>query len=80
MLTHVYNHTRGYMMMATDDSYKVTVTLSHLPPFAYAYVTNRSTGQSFEEELTKAQVTHFLSLHTAAQFTSFAHCLPQAQA
>ena len=80
MIRYAQHPQRGYMMMATDDSYQVTVTLSQNPNFAYVYVTERSTGDWFEQELTKDQITHFLSLDTAYQFRTFALCLSQAQA
>ena len=71
-MKYALNNYRGYMIMFTNDSYKVTVTLSWQWPFADIFITHRESGASFGYELSKDQITQVLSFDNGSQLESFA--------
>lgn len=73
MVTSFYNPTRGYAVQAANDNYKATVNLTSVSePYAYVYVSHRVTGDSFERELNRNEITRFLSLDCADDFIKYA--------
>ena len=73
MITGFYNPTRGYALQAANVSYRATVNFTHLSePYAYVYVSHLGTGDAFERELNKDEITRFLSLDCADDFIKYA--------
>lgn len=66
-----FDISRGYSLYAFNDDYKATISFNALSE-PYIYLTYRHTGDSFDAELTKEQITHFLSLDCADDFISYA--------
>lgn len=73
-VTGSFNPLRGYQLYAVNDDYKATVCLSSLCE-PYVFLTFRDTGDSLEAELTKEQITHFLSLDSSDDFVVYAFTL-----
>lgn len=72
-VTGFYNSQRGYSLQADNDSYRVTVCFTYFSePYAYVYVSHKLTGDAFEHELNKAEITTFLLLDCTDNFIDYA--------
>ncbi|MGB3109622.1 MAG: hypothetical protein WBB40_03450 [Psychrobacter alimentarius] len=69
-----FDVSRGYSLYATNDDYKATISFNALSE-PHIYLTYRDTGDSLDAELTKEQITHFLSLDCADDFIFYAYML-----
>lgn len=74
LVTGSFNPLRGYQLYAVNDDYKATVCLSSLCE-PYVFLTFLENGHSLDAELTKEQITHFLSLDCADDFIFYAYML-----
>lgn len=72
-VTGSYNAQRGYSLYADNNSYRVTVCLSSIGDiYASVYVSHKATGDAFESELNKDDITYFLSLNLTDDFINYA--------
>jgi len=72
-VTGSYNPLRGYSLFADNNSYRATVSLTSIgEPHASVYVSHKHTGDSFESELSKEDITDFLSLNLTHDFINHA--------
>lgn len=69
-----FDISRGYSLYAVNDDYQATISFNTLSQ-PYIYLTYRDTGDSLDAELTKEQITHFLSLDCADDFIFYAYML-----
>lgn len=73
-LTGSFDSLRGYSLYAVNDDYQATISFNTLSE-PYIYLTYRDTGDSLDSELTKEQITHFLSLDSADDFIFYAYMI-----
>lgn len=64
-----YSAMRGYHLTAVGKDYTATVQLTCISePYAYIYVSSNCTGDSFEKELNREEISYFLQLDFVEHF------------